>query len=167
MCEICDGMTEQEFDAVTQAKINEYGYVIQMVRGPDHPEWSYTIGLNESIGHPDLICLDVETSIQEALLADVGERIMDGFLPSKAELRAGDIELLAVHPTHLAGDLVAQWCKRYRRLPAEGDFVQIVPGRSFFCSCHVGRVRRLDGPTVTALHRGPNRQQRRAAKRHR
>lgn len=167
MCVICNGMTEQESDATMQTMIDVHGYYIQMVRGPDHPEWSYTIGLQEAIGHPDLICIDVATSLQEALLADIGRSIIDGFPPTKAELRAADIELLPVHPSHLAGDLVAQWRRRQNRLPAEGDFLQILPGLSYFCSCHAGRLQRLDGPTIRIANRGPNRQQRRAARRRR
>lgn len=167
MCVICNGMTEQESDATMQTMIDVHGYYIQMVRGPDHPEWSYTIGLQEAIGHPDLICIDVETSLQEALLSDIGRSIIDGFPPTKAELRAADIELLPVHPSHLAGDLVAQWRRRQNRLPAEGDFLQILPGLSYFCSCHAGRLQRLDGPTIRIANRGPNRQQRRAARRRR
>ncbi len=158
MCQSCDGVSEEEIERGIDISIEVYGFFIQMVRGPGDPEWTYTVGLNEQFDHPDLLCVQVKAELQERLTSFIGQAIVEGsgsFNPD--DLEGLDVELVPIHPRHLRQDLVATWVDRYMRFPVSGDFLQIVPGPSWFCSCHASQVQRLDSPKPMDLGRSSGR----------
>ena len=61
----------------------------------------------------------------------------------------------------LRDGLVAAWEERYSMAATTGDFLQVVPGPSWFCEHHARQVRRLDDPDAAPAPRA-NRAQRRA-----
>lgn len=166
MCRICDGYSNEELARELDLAIGLHGFTRVGVEDPDGSGWTYTIGLTETCGHPDLICIEIEPDVQRALVAAVAAIVVDtGSPPDPGSLAELDVELVEVHPRHLRGDLVDRWTQRYRHKPDEGEFLQVLPGSSYFCACHAAVVRRLDDPRPFGVP-GPNRAQRRARNRH-
>ena len=149
MCLRCQGFTEEEVDEIYDLTIRVHGYLLLTVQDPGQQAWTYTVGLSESFGHPDLLCIDIKADGQRQLVSSIGELLAEQGPVGSDELEALDVELVPVHPTHLTGDLVGIWGNRYGRLPDQGEFLQVVPGPSWFCSCHAERVpRKLDAPNA-------------------
>lgn len=147
MCMICDGYSYEDADRWLDLTIRVHGFAMQQVEGDEKVDpWTYTIGLAESFGRPDLILLDGEPARQGRLLKAIVEDSRARGTFDEAALAAEDIELVPVHPTHTAGNLVATWANRYQRTPRQGEFLQVVLGKSYFCECCYPKVRRLDRP---------------------
>ncbi|MEQ8719527.1 MAG: DUF4262 domain-containing protein [Acidimicrobiales bacterium] len=162
MCRICDGYSDEELTRELDLAIRVHGFTRVGVENPDGTGWTYTIGLAENCGQPDLVCIDVEPDFQQRLVQAIAATVVEtGSPPDARSLAQLDVELVQVHPRHLDGDLVNLWAERYRRRPGEGDFLQVLPGSSHFCACHARAARRLDDPRPVTTP-GPNRAQRRA-----
>lgn len=142
MCMRCDGYSWDEIDRHTDLMIRVHGYLMIHVEGP--AAWTYTIGAFESWDQPELLVVDLEPAAQQLLTHAVADDyVRDGEVHDET-LDLLDVELVAVHESHLVDGMVAAWEERYSMLPQTGDFVQVVPGRSWFCDRHVDLVRRLD-----------------------
>ncbi len=146
----CDGFSEEEIERHDDLCIQVHGFLMQQVyeQPRDERSWTYTIGLIENFGHPELLCVQISANTQAELVHALGTAVVEnGELPAEA-LQDLDVELRPVHEDHLDGDLVASWRNRYAgRPPARGEFLQVVPGPSWFCRCHEGSVQHLDDPT--------------------
>jgi hypothetical protein len=164
MCKRCEGYSEEEVQRSYDLTIKVHGFVRLQIQNPTGSDWTYTMGLAENFGHPDLLCVQIEPAAQADYIHAVGAMVVDEGLPDPGELDELDLELVPVHPCHLQGGLVAMWVIRYGRLPVEGDFLQVVPGPSHFCECHGSSMQRLDDPEPLRLA-GPNRAARRAQRR--
>lgn len=120
------------------------GFAVQVVEpGAGVEGWCYSVGLLETVGHPDLVVIDMEPETQQELLGMLGRAIVAGESVTEL-LEAIDVELVPVHPKNLDGDLLVSWWRRNGRHPKEGEFLQALPGASWFCSCHANHCRRLD-----------------------
>jgi hypothetical protein len=109
MCSICDGFSIEEVIERDAARIAEHGFMVQAVTGEsgradDPRSWSYTIGLLDAIGHPEMIVAgtDVETSTR--VLVHLGQWAMEDderFEPGDGiELGPGVADVGAVHAAH-------------------------------------------------------------------
>lgn len=139
-----DGFRFAEIDRHTDLLIRVHGYAVQQVIGD--PCWTYTIGALESWGRPELLVVDLDAGVQRRLVAALGDELVAHGVVGEATLASLDLELLPVDGVHLAAGLVAMWEHRYSMAARRGDFVQIMPGPSWFCEECAGSVRRLDRP---------------------
>lgn len=150
MCLKCDGYSDEELDRQQDLAIRVNGYQYLNVYDPGHVEeidgsWTYTIGLAESFGQPDFLCIGVKPERQAAIVKALGDCIVeDGFL-DPAVLTDLDVSLVPVHQDHLTDGLVGAWEHRYGMAEA-GDFLQVIPGASWYCRCHPANVQRMDDP---------------------
>ncbi|MEQ8839834.1 MAG: DUF4262 domain-containing protein [Acidimicrobiales bacterium] len=143
MCMRCDGYSWEEIERHTDLVIRVHGFTTVHVEGPS--PWTYTIGAYESWDQPELLVVDIEASIQKALVHAIAEDYADFGEVGHDTLDLLDVELAPVDESHFDDGLVAAWEGRYSLSAAAGDFVQVVPGRSWFGG-GAGRVRRLDRP---------------------
>ncbi len=162
MCMRCDGCSDEEIERATDLTIITNGYLLLRVTDEYNP-WSYTVGLRESYGHPEFVCVDTSTARQQQLIRLLADEVADQGRIDDDVLRGADIELLVVDEVHLRDDLVVVWEERYDRSAQTGDFLQIRLGASWYCEHHADGARRLDDPGAGPPAR-PNRAQRRAAR---
>ncbi len=136
--------------------IRVYGWTMNHVSddgtgGGDGEQWTYTIGLDECYGHPELVMLDVELRTRAATVSLLSETIAGGETLD-AVLARYRLELAPVHPSH-ADDLFGLWEGRYDVPIPEGRILQIIPPPDWFCTCHAARIRRLDRPAPRPRYR--------------
>lgn len=122
------------------------GWTATQISDDGERGWTYTLGMNERLDHPDLIILDAPIDIQAKIVSWLADKVCDDGDLDERDLEGKGIELLPVHPGQLTGGLVAQWSHRYRRFPAAGEFLQVLPPKHLFCACHAEQRRRLDAP---------------------
>lgn len=163
MCMRCDGYSWEEIDRSTDLVIQVHGF--QLLQVESDPPWTYTIGVRESWEQPELLVVDIDAAPQADLIRAVADDYLCFGEIRQSTLELLDVELVTVDEAHFADGLVAAWEDRYSMSATTGDFLQIVPGRSWFCECHAAMVRRLDDPDVLPAPR-PNRVQRRARAKH-
>lgn len=142
MCMRCEGYSWEEIDRHNDLVIRVHGYLIQKVVDEDE-SWTYTVGLDESWGHPDLVCVDIVQDVQVALIRALASEIAERGEIESQVLDDLDLELVTVDESHFADGMVGVWERRYDRRALTGDFLQIVPGPSWFCGVHRAMVRRL------------------------
>ena len=142
MCMRCDGYSWEEIDRHTDLVIRVHGFTTIHVEAD--PPWTYTIGAFESWDQPELIVVDTDPTIQKALIRALGDDYVDVGEIRADTLEVLDVELLTVDESHFVDGLVAAWEDRYSMAATTGDFVQILPGPSWFCGGRVPDRRHLD-----------------------
>jgi hypothetical protein len=109
MCRICDGFTIEEVIAEDAAEIAEHGFVLQGVaggsgRGDDPDSWVYTVGLLDTIGHPEMIVAGVGVDTGGRVLTHLARWAIEDderFEPGDAiELGPGIADVGKVHDAH-------------------------------------------------------------------
>jgi hypothetical protein len=181
MCFICEGGSYDEMRTQIDDAIESRHCYVMSVAGDDRPSWSYTIGLTELFGHPELVvvggCDDCATRMLRALEARVsaGERLAAGDGPIDLGL-ASPVRVGSVDPAHWRTDRFAMWCWYYGEQPWESPPASalqalFVTDDGFWQDDEADVLRDvyvLDGPPVFGLGAGPrpNRAHRRAAARH-
>jgi len=162
MCLLCDGYSEQQVMQQIDLAIRVHGWQLTQVED-EHLPWTYTIGLLETYGHPELLVVDLKPDAEVALLQALVEIIQQhGSLPPD-ELGRRGLAVVPVHEAHLSTSLLASWSRYYGRCPAPGSFLQVLPPSSWFCECHAHAGRRFD--RVDPQPPPPNRAARRAVAR--
>jgi hypothetical protein len=147
MCDICDGMTHEEFNQRTMRCIEEYGWYITGVEDGPELGWAYTIGLLEGFDHPELIVVGLEWPGSGNLLNQLGERVAAGQLlhPGLAAYRPDGVEFGAVAPDQWkAQSTFAGWHGYYEwrgGAPADPCAVQV-----FVSGAPATRLVELDDP---------------------
>lgn len=148
-------------------RIRVHGWALVQVQDDD-TAWSYTIGLTESYGHPELTIVDADLGYGARLITQLVEGIKAGGALSATTLRRFDVHCVEVHQSHLRGDLFGMWSNRYGRYMQRGEMLQVVLPKEAYCDCHRHQVRRLDRlgpippPRLPELpHAPPNRAERR------
>ena len=101
MCLRCDGYSEDDVLRAIDLNVRVHGFHICAVEGTR--PWTYTIGVPESAGHPDLVVTDVETEQAGELLWHVVRHIDDVGGLDAADLEADGIRVVPVHPSHRRG----------------------------------------------------------------
>jgi hypothetical protein len=127
--------------------IRVHGYHVTQVE--DRDSWCYTIGLEQSFGHPELVTTTLEMSAQLELIRTVAAMLAHDGVVDRVRLRGLDMKLVAVHRSHLATGLVGGWESFYARSATPGSFLQVLPPRNWLCDCHRNAVTRLDRPLTT------------------
>ena len=141
MCMRCDGYSWEEIERRSDLLIRVHGFMTVHVEAP--APWTYTVGAFESWDQPELLVIDVESEMQRTLVDVVAEDYVVFGEVRASTLVELDLELVTVDETHFRDGLVASWEHRYSLAASTGDFVQILPGPSWFCDCGTTTVRRL------------------------
>lgn len=126
----CNGVDwnniEQHIDLVIQI----HGFIAQQVSGGKQL-WTYTVGMSESWGHPELLCAGLTRDAQATLVGMLADDIEEFGGVRPATLDSLDIALVPIDERQFRNGLVASWEARYQRSAATGDFLRIVPGPSW------------------------------------
>jgi hypothetical protein len=138
----CDGYSWEEIERHTDLVIRVHGFTTIQVEA--RPPWTYTIGAGESWDQPELIVVDIDPAIQKALVYAVADDYVEFGEIRPGTLELLDVELATVDDSHFVDGLVAAWEHRYSMAASTGDFVQLVPGSSWFCDDCEPKLRRLD-----------------------
>lgn len=161
MCIECDGYSHEEVMQVLDLQIKIHGWAVVQV-GDDDNVFSYTIGLVENFGHPELIVVDVDRRYQQGLINELAEGIAANGRPALDRPSTRGVRCVGVHPNHLHADYFGTWVSRYGELPQPGQVLQVLLPARFYCTCHASAVRRLDRADPTPpVGPTPNRAQRR------
>jgi len=123
----CDGYSLEEFRRHVDLTIRVNGYLIQQV-ADDPEEWTYTVGVAESWGHPDLLIVDGPLEVQSRLVAELISDVRDHGEIRPELLDNLDLHLVPVHESHFASGIVGIWEDRQSRPATTGDFLQIQLG---------------------------------------
>jgi hypothetical protein len=75
---MCEGFSQEDDLALSAATIAEYGHLVTGVDGGESPSWSYTVGLHERTGHPELILAGAEIVPSTKLLNQIARLIVAG-----------------------------------------------------------------------------------------
>jgi hypothetical protein len=124
--------------------IRTYGWQLQQVT--DTNPWSYTIGLTESYGHPELMIIGLELDVQNTVIRKIVDPIVQSGSVDHEFLERQGVTLVDVHPDHLAGDWFGTWSNFYECTPTPGSFLQIVPPPDWFCECHQHSIPHFELP---------------------
>lgn len=101
-CSCCDeGISHDDVVARMKAKIAQNGWTAQgILANENQPGWTYTIGLDQSRSHPDLLIVGLDQKVAYYVLDVLAQRVMAGerFEPgqSLSGLLAGDYELVVI-----------------------------------------------------------------------
>ena len=148
MCLQCDGYSHEAAMQALDLQIKIHGWVVVQV-GDDDLAFSYTIGLVENFGHPELIVLDVARRHQQGLINELAEGIAANGRPALDRPSTRGVCCVEVHNNHLHGDHFGMWAARYGALPQPGQVLQVLLPDIAYCECHADAVRRLDRPDST------------------
>ena len=141
--------------------IRTHGWFLQMVT--DAVPFSYTVGLTESFGHPELMMIGMELDRQSSVIRRIVEPIEQTGHVDTADVAAAGITLVDVHDNHLDGDWFGTWVRRYGHLPPAAAYLQVVPPAEWFCSCHQHSTPRFDRPGPIRAGNRAERRRRRGA----
>ncbi len=141
MCMMCEGFTLEETLDHDLELIEKCGFIVTGVDDSEAP-WAYTVGLDDGVGHPELIVAGPGWKHSAALLAEIGEAILRG-----ARFLAGDtwrssegrVRFGAVDPIQFRLGTFAVWhnlVESDRLACAEYQALQVFVPRSWFCSGH-------------------------------
>lgn len=163
MCLQCDGYSFEEAMLALDLKIQVHGWALIQV-DDDGPEgtmsWAYTVGLTEHYGHPELAMFVVRPAKRDQVIRLLVEGIVDTGRVIDDDVTDLGLELVPVHPNNLTGDWFGTWANHTGHLPPAGSFLQIVPPKDWFCSCHQNATPRLDRPGVVPFGNRAARRQR-------
>jgi hypothetical protein len=144
MCLRCDGYSEDDVLRAIDLNVRVHGFSMTYVEG-SRP-WTYTIGVTESKGHPDLVITDMEGPSAAPMLRWLYEQIDPADGIDSAAVAAAGVGLVRLDARYLTGYWFGDWVRRYGRLPRVGEFLQVLPPGHVFCLNHRHADRRLDRP---------------------
>jgi Domain of unknown function (DUF4262) len=141
MCMMCEGFDLEETLDHDRELIDRYGFIVTGVADGAAP-WLYTVGLQEAVGHPEIVLAGPAAEHAARLLNDVGRAVLDGarFGPgdtwpsSEGRLRFG-----AVHPVQFRLGTFNVWKNMVDsgRLASDGyEAMQVFAPRAWFCPGH-------------------------------
>ena len=112
MCLMCEGKTEAEMIAAWAESIDREGWMALSVEGKA-PGWTYSLGLQWSFDHPELIVTHPDGAKAADLLRHAVDEIQEGrrFVPgSRIETPCGaTARFEAVHHGNLGGEWFGRW----------------------------------------------------------
>lgn len=145
MCLQCDGYSYEQAMLELDLLIRVHGWALVQVEG-DVTSWSYTIGLTENYGHPELTMAAVRLELQSAVIHRLVDDIVETGQLDLDLVAERELEIVEVHPLRFVQDWFGTWSNHYERPPTPGGFLQIVPPASWFCEDHASATPRLDRP---------------------
>ena len=68
-----------EAELRVRSDVDTYGWHVAKIGGDDRaPPWAFTIGLEQSFGHPEVLVFGMELELLHALLNQIGELVKHG-----------------------------------------------------------------------------------------
>lgn len=178
MCLMCEGFSLDDALALDAARLDRYGFIIQGVGspagGPHGPEWVYTVGLLDRVGHPELIVAGPGWQRGGDVLHVLAHAVLDGerFEVGETIRFDGDVARVgAVDPVQYELDTFNTW-HNLRSIgvlqTAQLEAVQIVVPDDWMCGCHTqpvladpaARILAPRGRAHRAARRAPSRRRR-------
>lgn len=77
MCVLCDGTNEEDLLTGFRSRVTEFGFTMVSVGGSPS-SWTYTIGLLENLGHPELVVTGLDPSSAYGIITGLVTRIRAG-----------------------------------------------------------------------------------------
>jgi hypothetical protein len=79
MCDVCGGITDEEFEERLVTNIRTYGWTAQYVvgEGARNPAFAYTLGLS-LYQHPELIIFNCPVEQVQQILGPIAQAVLDG-----------------------------------------------------------------------------------------
>ena len=148
MCLRCDGYSEDDVLRAIDLNVRVHGFHICAVE--DARPWTYTIGVLQTTGHPDLVVTDIESRQAGRLLWWIYERIDESGRLDAAELTENGIRIVPVHRAQPHDELFGTWIQHYGRDPQIGEILQVLPPPEWTCPTHRHAMTRLDRPPRTS-----------------
>lgn len=146
MCRMCEGFSVEDVLALEAARIDEYGFIVMGVDGtqesPSAITWSYTVGLLDAAGHPELIVAGPSVDAGGDLLNRLGRRVLAGArftVGDRVKVDRSRARIGAVHPIQYELDTFNVWhsLRAIGALDApEVETLQVFAPRGWFCRCH-------------------------------
>src|SRR3954447_9926996 len=100
MCVLCVGRSEQELLLGQLRKVKQYGFTMIAVTG-ERP-WTYTIGLAQTLGHPELVVTGLPDCCASTVMNRLVDRIREGERfgaeSPDTELEGWTVRFRSVHP---------------------------------------------------------------------
>lgn len=129
MCKMCDGWSLDEVLADMAAIIRRCGWMLQGVESAR--PWTYTIGLAEGFGHPELLIVEPMHEGGQ-VLNELGERIRHGSRFADGDrvvVQHREFELHLLHPDAIDDGVVGMWQSYYLDSPDPPPLavLQLVP----------------------------------------
>ena len=155
------------------AIIDEHGYLVTGVGSGDPPHWTYTAGLLDRVGHPELIVAGPHFEVAGAIINQVGCQILEGrrFDVGDAwESPAGRVRFGAVHPIQFRLGTFNVWLSLVESGYLESTelvAVQVIAPVGSICRCRLCEQPDLSRPEsrVGVAPLSPNRAARRRRRR--
>ena len=83
----------EEADLRVRSDIDQYGWHVAKIGGDDKaPPWAFTIGLEHSFQHPEILVVGMELDLLHALLNHIGEQVKRGRVFAPDERAEGVLE---------------------------------------------------------------------------
>jgi hypothetical protein len=169
MCLMCDGADLDDVLFRLDALVHTEGCaLVEAPREGDTPNWIYTIGLT-SLSQPELVLVGVDAELVAPFLDHLVDMVLAGFDLDAYDRFPDDgrelhIDLVDVHPSHVARGLIAFASRYYEAIEPDAGPPRarqiILPG----CACHPERRTDqivLDTASGPVLSHGPDRAVRR------
>jgi hypothetical protein len=154
MCRSCEGSSQEELLAENAEIIAEHGYLVTGVGDGDPPHWTYTVGLLDLVGHPELVVAGPHFEVAGALINRVGREILGGRSFAPGDVLAlpdegGTVRFGRVHSIQHRLGTFNMW----HALADRGDVratklevVQVFAPRTAICRCELCRQPDLSRP---------------------
>jgi hypothetical protein len=146
MCRMCEGFSLEDVLLLEAATIDEYGFTVVGVSDADESPgplpWSYTVGLLDAIGHPELIVAGPAVDVAAGLLNRVGRRVLVGqrlAVGDRIRVAGGRARVGADHPVQYELHTFNVWHNLRSMgllLMPELEALQVFAPPSWFCRCH-------------------------------
>ena len=93
---------------IVQENIAQYGWhLISVMEDEEGPSFSYSIGLYETFGHPEVILIGLTIDLAQSLINNIGHTIKEGGSYAEEKFYSDildnyDCKMLKVHEAHYA-----------------------------------------------------------------
>ncbi len=144
MCLRCDGYSEEQVMLAIDLTVRTHGW--QLTQVEDERPFSYTVGLLQTFGHPELVVVDMKLDSAADLIGFLVRMLESNGRIDHEQLGTYGTELVTVHPNHLNGEWFGTWMRYYQSAPPPDGFMQVIPPPNWYCRCHQHSIRRLDRP---------------------
>ncbi len=152
MCIRCDGYSEEQAHRSTELSILTHGWALLGVVPNEDSEsiatWTYTIGIKENFGLPELVVADHPYELAGHRLNTIASLLTTGTTRFELATEFG-VRSQRVHPDHIGGEVFFGWFDYYAAMGVSMDeprFLQILAPHPDFCSGHQPAVADLSDP---------------------
>jgi hypothetical protein len=144
MCVMCSGATVKDVVNRLHREIEDRGFAIVPVEdASEKTSWAYTIGLVDSMNHPELVVAGHPLGAAVRVLGELGQAVLGGHRlepdDSPITFHGAAVGVVPVHQWHLHQGLIAAWHWYYDgvgRPDVEPRALQILLPDAYVCPAH-------------------------------